>query len=136
MHSWTATCSCGGCTMRYRTLTPPEDIQRGLCDCSLCTKTGAWFPLGGDGDVKLLDPAPLRAMALGDNPCASEILCEVCGDYLGSVLATRGGELRIALNGRLLDDARFVSPSRRIALHSDTASDGVIAKSFPTYRVT
>jgi len=106
-HNIGGSCHCGNVSLTYSSPIPPAEIPVRSCDCSFCSKQGAFYtshPLGrlqvriGDIDrVRRYSFATLTAEAW---------FCNKCGTYL-FMTSRIDGRLYAALNVNILDEFGF-----------------------------
>lgn len=126
---WKGSCSCGATRFSLHSPGSDEWVERVICPCSFCRRTGAWYVVDRFGRVELEPSAITRSAEIAGGP-GRELLCRSCGDYIGTVWTKPDGP-RIALNGRLLDTGSFVFPTCEALVHGDAPATGPDQIEFP-----
>jgi len=100
-------CHCGNIRLVYSSPIPPAEIPVRSCDCSFCSKQGAYYTTHPQGrlQVRITDPDRVRRYSFA-TLTAEAWFCGKCGTYL-LMTSQIDGRLYAALNVNVLEDFRF-----------------------------
>lgn len=108
----TGACHCGAVRLRIDLAAPLAEVRR--CDCSICTKRGAWMvgvPLAALSVVHGADQLAAYAWNTG---VAQHYFCRVCGVYTHH--RRRSDPSEYAVNVACLNDRNLRSRARFVQL--------------------
>jgi hypothetical protein len=107
MHQINGGCHCGNITLHYHSPLPPAELSIRACDCSFCTKQGAFYTSHPDGrlEITITDRDRVKKYRFA-TLTADAWFCTRCGTF---VLMTTEIDARLyaALNANCLNDLHF-----------------------------
>jgi hypothetical protein len=96
-------CHCGAVGFEYETALEPSQWSSRACQCSFCTRHGAFYTSDPAGSVRWAhEDASLLTRYRFDHKTADFVFCGRCGGYLGAVTEEDGRTLMV-INIRALD---------------------------------
>lgn len=103
MSAYSGSCHCGAVGFEYETALEPGRWSVRACQCSFCTRHGAYYTSDPNGVLrwKHREPALLSRYRFG-HKTAEFVFCGRCGGYLGAATEEDGRPLMV-VNLRALD---------------------------------
>ena len=124
MSAYTGSCHCGAVGFKYETAIPPAGWSSRACQCSFCTRHGAYYTSDPKGAVrwKHRDASLISRYRFG-HKTADFVFCGRCGGYLGAVTEEDGMPLMV-INIRALDPKpEGVPEPQPMSYEGETAGD-------------
>jgi hypothetical protein len=103
MSDYRGSCHCGAVGFEYETALEPSQWSSRACQCSFCTRHGAFYTSDPAGSVRWAhEDASLLTRYRFGHKSADFVFCARCGGYLGAVTEEDGRTLMV-INIRALD---------------------------------
>jgi len=106
-HDITGGCHCGNLRLTYASPVPPAEVAVRSCDCSFCTKQGAYYTSHPQGrlEVRIGDDQRVKRYSFA-TLTAEAWFCTKCGVY-AFMTSSIEGRLYAVLNVNCFDDFKF-----------------------------